>query len=91
MNSRDLLTLLDKNNVLIRYPREIQNSLLQRTYTYIPGTEAYPDSVVSNTDNSVQMDTDSRVDDNTIGNSSSNATGDASNSSRFQAFEIKRK
>jgi hypothetical protein len=43
VNSQDLLALLDHDNILLHYPKSLQDSLLQRTYTFIPGTEGFPE------------------------------------------------
>jgi hypothetical protein len=38
INKQSLVDFVDPNAVLIRYPPE---TLKQRTYTFVPGTEAY--------------------------------------------------
>ena len=43
VNSQDLVNLLDKDGVLLRFPNSLQDCLQQRTYTFIPGAEAYPE------------------------------------------------
>jgi len=42
INRKSLESMLPKENVLIRYPLDLQDSLLQRTFTCVPGTQAYP-------------------------------------------------
>jgi hypothetical protein len=43
INSQDLTQLLDRENVLIHHPKSLQDSLLQRTYTFVPGSECFPE------------------------------------------------
>lgn len=43
INSKDLIELLNKDDVSIRYPKSLQDSLLERTYTFVPGSVAYPE------------------------------------------------
>jgi hypothetical protein len=38
INKQSLVDFVDPNAVLLRYPPE---TLKQRTYTFVPGTEAY--------------------------------------------------
>ncbi len=45
-NSQDLLQMLDKEGVLLRYPKTTGDALLHRCYTYVPGAEAYPENMV---------------------------------------------
>lgn len=45
VNSKDILHGLDKEAVLIRYPRHTSESFSQRCFTYVPGSEAYPEVV----------------------------------------------
>lgn len=42
INQKSLESMLPKENVFIRYPPDLQDSLLQRTFTCVPGTQAYP-------------------------------------------------
>ena len=69
INSQDLSELIDKERVLIKYPRKLHESLLQRSYTYIPGSQAYPDEFTSNDINTgKQMDIDNSNNNNTNNN-----------------------
>jgi hypothetical protein len=43
INSKDILDSLDKDTVL-RYPKRHYESLTQRCFTYVSGSEAYPES-----------------------------------------------
>ena len=71
INSQDLSELIDKERVLIKYPRKLHESLLQRSYTYIPGSQAYPDEFTSTDINTEkQMDIDNSNNNNNNNNSS---------------------
>ena len=41
INAQDIMESIDKEVVLLRYPQSACNGLTQRTFTYVPGSEAY--------------------------------------------------
>ncbi len=43
VNSRDILQDLEKDFQLIRYPKSHYDGLTQRCFTYVPGSETYPE------------------------------------------------
>lgn len=43
INSQDLMQTMDRENVLIHVSKSLQDSLLQRTYTFVPGVEGFPE------------------------------------------------
>lgn len=43
INEQDLVQLMDKDGVLLRFPPALQDCLLQRSYTFATGSEAYPE------------------------------------------------
>lgn len=45
VNSKDILHGLDKESILMRYPRHSSESFSQRCFTYVPGSEAYSENV----------------------------------------------
>jgi len=72
INSQDLSEIIDKERVLIKYPRKLHESLLQRSYTYIPGSQAYPDEITTNTD----INTEKQMDIDNSNNNNNNTNKD---------------
>ena len=73
INSQDLSELIDKDRVLIKYPKKLTESLLQRSYTYIPGNQGYPDELEArNNDTSNLMDVDNNNNQNNNQNNDNN-------------------
>ena len=67
INSQDLSEIIDKDRVLIKYPRKLHESLLQRSYTYIPGSQAYAEDISTRTsdiNNEKPMDIDNNTNTN---------------------------
>lgn len=63
INSQDLSELIDKERVLIKYPRKLHESLLQRSYTYVPGSQAFPDEI-GTTNNESNNEKQMEIDNN---------------------------
>lgn len=72
LNGQDLSELIDKDRVLIKYPRKLTESLLQRSYTYIPGNQGYEEFATRNNDNSTLMDVDNSNNNSNQNNNQNN-------------------
>ena len=44
INKQDLMSIQAKDSVLLRYPHD---QFMQRVHTYVPGSEAYPEVLIS--------------------------------------------
>jgi hypothetical protein len=64
INSKDLVGLLNKDDVSIRYPKSLQDSLLERTYTFVPGSVAYPEEKLNNSNNNDKINNDNNNNNN---------------------------